>query len=140
MHDRLAAVDHFKVPRQRRRSPHHRRSFPVYDPCLLTVRRRRIALAARLGIKGRQIERDARKRRALPLLLGKLDVPNAMLPRTVWVQSAEEFTQHVVLPWQERERLARVLPLAVSQDLLKEVNDAQVLRLALGRQVTRRGL
>jgi hypothetical protein len=45
----------------------------------------------------------------------------------------------MMLPRQERERLACVLALAVPQDLLEEVNDAEVLGLALWRQVMLRG-
>jgi hypothetical protein len=62
-----------------------------------------------------------------------------MLPRAVWVQPAEELTQDVVLPRQERERLAGVLAFAVPQNLLKEMNDTLVLGLAFGRELKRRG-
>jgi hypothetical protein len=139
MHDRLAAVDHLEVARQRRRSPHHRRGLAVDDACLLTIRSRRIALSTRLRVEGRQIEGDAGKCGALALLLGQLDVPNAMLPRAVWVQPAEELTQHMMLPRQKRERLAGVLALAVAQDLLEEVHHPLVLSLPLFAEVRHRG-
>ena len=139
MHDRLAAVDHLEVPRQRRRSPHHRRGLAVDDACLLTIRSRRITLSTRLRVEGRQIEGDAGKCGALALLLRQLDVANAMLPRAVWVQPAEELTQHMMLPRQQRERLAGVLPLAVAQDLLEEMHHPLVLGLALFAEVRHRG-
>jgi hypothetical protein len=73
------------------------------------------------------------------LLLRQLNVPNAMLPRAVWVQPAKEFPHDVVLPRQERERLAGVLPLAVAQDLLEEMHHPLVLGLALFAEVRHRG-
>jgi hypothetical protein len=139
VNDRLAAVDHLEVPRQRRRSPHHRRGLAVDDACLLTIRSRRIALSTRLRVEGRQIEGDAGKCGALTLLLRQLDVTDAMLPRAVWVQPAEQLTHDVVLPRQERERLACVLPLAVAQDFLEEMHHALVLGLALFAEVRHRG-
>jgi hypothetical protein len=73
------------------------------------------------------------------LLLWQLDVPNAMLPRAVWVKPAEQLTHDVVLPRKKRERLAGVLPLAVAQDLLEEMHHPLVLGLALFAEVRRRG-
>jgi hypothetical protein len=139
MHDRLAAVDHLKVTRQRRRSPHHRRRFPVDDASLLAVAGRTVDFGTRLGVKGRHVESDAGERRALALLLWQLDVPNAVFPRAVWVQPAKQLTHDAVLPRQERERLAGVLPLAVAQDLLEEVHYTLVLGLALFAEIKHRG-
>jgi hypothetical protein len=139
VNDRLAAVDHLEVPRQRRRSPHHAGRFAVDDACLLTISSRRIALSTRLRVEGRQIESDAGECGALALLLRQLDVANAMLPRAVWVQPAEQLPHDVVLPRQERERLAGVLPLAVPQDLLEEMHHPLVLGLALFAEVRHRG-
>jgi hypothetical protein len=139
MHDRLAAVDHLEVPRQRRRSPHHRRGLAVDDASLLPIAGRTVHLGTRLGVEGRHVESDAGKGGALALLLRQLDVPNTMLPRAVWVQPAEQLPHDVVLPRQERERLAGVLPLAVAQDLLEEMHHPLVLGLALFAEVRHRG-
>jgi len=62
-----------------------------------------------------------------------------MLPSAVWVQPAEQLTHDVVLPRQERERLACVLPFAVAQDLFEEVHHPLVLGLALFAEVRHRG-
>lgn len=137
--DGLPAVDYVKVTRKRRRGSHHRRSFPVYDACLLTVASRSIALGTCFPIEPGQIECEASQRCALALLFRQLDVPHTMLPRAVWVQPAKEFPQHMMLPRQQRERLAGVLALTVPQHLLKEVHDTLVLCLAFGRELTPRG-
>jgi hypothetical protein len=139
VNDRLAAVDHLEVPRQRRRSTHHRRGLAVDDACLLAVAGRTVDFGTRLRVEGRHVESDAGKCGALALLLRQLDVPNAMLPRAVWVQPAEQLTHDVMLPRQESERLAGVLPLAVAQDLLKEMHHTLVLGLALFAEVRHRG-
>ena len=73
------------------------------------------------------------------MFFGQLDVPHAMLPRAVWVESAEELTHDVVLPRQKRERLACVLTLAVPQDLLEEMHHPLILSLALFAEVRHRG-
>jgi hypothetical protein len=139
MHDRLAAVDHLEVPRQRRRSPHHRRRFSIDDASLLAIAGRTVDFGARLGVKRRHVESDAGERRAFSLLLREFDVPNAMLPRAVWVQPPEELTHHAMLPRQERERLAGVLPLAVAQNLLEEIHHPLVLGLTLLAEIRPRG-
>ncbi len=139
MHDRLAAVDYLKVTRQSRRSPHHRRGLAVDDASLLAVAGRTIDFGPRLGVEGGHVESDASKRGGLALLLRELDVPDAMLPQPVRVQSAEELTHDVVLPRQERERLAGVLPLAVPQDLLEEVHHPLVLGLPIFAEIRHRG-
>ena len=43
-----------------------------------------------------------------------------MLTRAVRIHPAEQLAEHVVLPGQEQERLAGVLPLGVPKDFLKE--------------------
>ncbi len=139
VNDRLAAVDHLEVPRQSRRSPHHRRGLAVDDACLLTIAGRTVHLGTRLGVERRHVESDAGECGALALLLRQLDVANAMLPRAVWVQPAEQLTHDVMLPRQERERFACVLPLAVAQDLLEEMHHPLVLGLAFFAEVRHRG-
>ena len=62
-----------------------------------------------------------------------------MLPCAVSIQPAEELAKHMVLPRQQRERLAGVLPLAVPQDLLEECDDALIAFLALFAQFRNRG-
>ena len=100
MHDRLAAVDHLEMLRQRRRGPHHRRRLPVDDARLLAVAGRTVDFRPRLGVKGRHVERDAGERRTLALLLRQLDVPNTMLADALWREPAEELTHDVMLPRQ----------------------------------------
>lgn len=53
-----------------------------------------------------------------------------MLASAVCIQPSEQLSQDVMLPLEQQERLACVLSLAVSQNLLEEVNDAKVLRIA----------
>ena len=59
VHDRLAAVDHLEVFRQRRRGPHHRRRLAVDDARLLPVARGTVDFGTRLRVKRRHVERDA---------------------------------------------------------------------------------
>lgn len=113
VHDGLPAVYHLEVPRQRRRSPHHRSCLAVDDASLLAVAGRTVDFRPRLGVKGSHIEGDAGQRRALALLLGQLDVANPMLSGAIRVEPAEQLTQDVVLPRQQDKRLAGVLAFAV---------------------------
>jgi hypothetical protein len=62
-----------------------------------------------------------------------------MLTHAVGPQSAEQLTQDVMLPRQQLERLPGVLPLAVTQDALEEMDDPLVLGLALFAELTPRG-
>jgi hypothetical protein len=89
VHDRLAAVDHLKVTRQGRRSPHHRRRFTVDDACLLAVARRAVDFGTRLGVERRHVQGDPGERRRLALFLGQFDVAHPVLPRAVRVQPPE---------------------------------------------------
>jgi hypothetical protein len=61
-----------------------------------------------------------------------------MLTHAVMIQPAEQLTQHMVLPRQEREWLASVLTLAMTQDLLKEVHHTLVLGLTLFAEIRHR--
>jgi hypothetical protein len=62
-----------------------------------------------------------------------------MLADALWREPAKELTHDVVLPRQELERLAGVLPLAVPQDVLEEVNDTAVTPLPFFAEIRHRG-
>ena len=120
VNDALPAVDHLEHLAQRWRRADHRRRLAVDDPGLLAVAGRTVDLRTRLAICQEHVQADARQQRALAVLLWDLNVCLAVLPAAVRLEPAEDFTQHVLLPWQERERLPGRLSFGVLQHLLKE--------------------
>ena len=140
VNDGLAAVDHLEGAGQGWRRAHHRRGLPVDNASLLTIRGGAVHLGPGLVVGQEHVESDAGQRGRFALLLGQLDVANAMLPCAVRLETAEELTEHTVLPGQELEVLTGLPALAVAQDLLKEMHNPFVLGLPGGRQVRHRGL
>jgi hypothetical protein len=118
--NRLPRVDHLQPLRQRRRRTHHRCRLAVDDACLLAVTGSAVDLGTGLVVADETVEGDAREGRGFPLFFRKLDVCRAVLSRTVWLHSSEHVGEHLPLPLQEQERLARLLALAVPKDLLEE--------------------